>query len=530
MKQLLFAVLCLPLAWAQEKVDLQVVNRIKAEAFQSSKVMEYAAYMTDVLGPRLSGSPAYNRAAEWAMKQLQEIGLESHLEKFPYGRGWANFKFAASLKEPFYQPLIGVPRPLSAGTGGPVAGQVELAVLRVDADLDKFKGKLKGKILLLEDFRQIALSTEPISKRYTGQELASESLAPDPSQRFGFGAPVSPQMQEMMRRMGGRPGQPYDREAAQRFRNKLNQFLKDEGVLVPGVPSFRGGAGTVFASAAGSRDAKDTVPPPSVALNTEHYNQIARLISKKIPVTLEFDIDNRIYNEGETSNVIGDLRGGAKKDEVVMLGAHLDSWTFGTGAADNAAGCAVMMEAVRILKALNVKLPRTVRVGLWSAEEQGLLGSAAYVKEHFADRENMSLKPEHQKLSGYFNFDNGGGKIRGVYLQGNDMMRPIFSAWLEPFRDTGAGTVTIRNTSGTDHLSFDAVGLPGFQFIQDPLEYSSRTHHSNMDVYDRLQPGDLMQASAIVASMAYHTATRDELLPRKPLPKPQPRRGAQAGR
>ncbi|MFB3828095.1 MAG: M20/M25/M40 family metallo-hydrolase [Bryobacteraceae bacterium] len=523
MKKLLFAVLCLPLAWAQERVDLQAVNRIKAEALQNSKVMEYAAYMTDVLGPRLSGSPGYNRAAEWAMKQMKEIGLEAHLEKFPYGRGWANFKFAASMKEPFYQPLIGVPRPLAPGTGGPVAGQAELAVLRTEADLEKFKGKLKGKIVLLDDPRQTALSTEPISKRYTDQELANEALAPDPSQRFGFRRPTPPQI-------GGRPGQPYDREAAQRFRNKLNQFLKDEGVLATVTPSFRGEAGTVFASAAGSRDAKDPLPPPAVALNTEHYNQIVRLINRKVPVTLEFEMDNRIYDGAETANVIGELRGGAKKDEVVMLGAHLDSWTFGTGAADNAAGCAVMMEAVRILKALDITLPRTVRVGLWSAEEQGLLGSAAYVKDHYADRETMSLKSDHKKFSGYFNFDNGGGKIRGVYLQGNDMMRPIFTAWLEPFRDMGVTTVTIRNTSGTDHLSFDAVGLPGFQFIQDPLEYSTRTHHSNMDVYDRLQAGDLMQASAVIASLAYHAATRDQLLPRKPLPKPQPRRGAPSGR
>jgi carboxypeptidase Q len=260
-----------------------------------------------------------------------------------------------------------------------------------------------------------------------------------------------------------------------------------------------------------------------VAIFGEQYNRIARLLAHKIPVRLEFEIETKSYEDNlDSFNVIGEIPGGRKKDEVVMLGAHLDSWTGGTGAADNAAGCAVMMEAVRILKALNLKTDRTVRVALWSAEESGLLGSKAYVKEHFAEPETMLPKPEHARLSAYFNFDNGSGKIRGVYLQSNDMVRPIFEAWLAPFRDMGATALPVQQPTigSTDHLSFDAVGLPGFQFVQDPLEYDTRTHHTNLDTYERVQAGDLMQASAIVASFAYNAANRAELLPRKPMPKP----------
>jgi Zn-dependent M28 family amino/carboxypeptidase len=289
--------------------------------------------------------------------------------------------------------------------------------------------------------------------------------------------------------------------------------------------NYRGDGGTVFAQSGGSYDVKRPVGIPAAALTPEHYNRIARLVEHKIPVKLQFNIQNELFeNDLDSVNVIAEIPGNRQKDEIVMLGGHLDSWQGGTGATDNAAGCAVVMEAARILKSLNLPMDRTVRMALWSGEEEGEFGSRAYVKEHFADRETMKLKPEHAKLAGYFNLDNGTGKIRGIYLQGNDMARPIFQAWLAPFHDLGATAVSIRNTGGTDHQSFDAVGLPGFQFVQDPMEYDSRTHHSNMDVYDHIQAGDLMQASAILASFVYDAAMRDELLPRKPLPKPQPAR------
>jgi hypothetical protein len=522
---MLLLVLALPLLRADEKVDLGVINRIKAEEFENSKVMDHAFYLTDVYGPRLAGSPGYKAAAEWAAREMEKWGL-SHvrLEKFSFGRGWTNSRFTASMKEPQYVPLIGAARPWSPGTNGPVAGEPVVAQICNDADMEKFKGKLRGKIVLLQQPTPVVPETAAAMRRYTDAELAAEAMAPDPSPRSPFSSPIPAAPRGRAR--GGCPaeqrvpGQPYDREAAQKQRNKTNKFLTDEGVLVAVSPSYNGEGGLVFSSAAGSRDEKDPLPPPSVALTAEHYDRIARLIQRKQPVRLEFDIQNRFLDDSKDSfNVTAELPGNGKKDELIMLGAHLDSWSFGEGATDNAAGSAVMLEVMRVLKTLDLQMARTVRIGLWGGEEEGLLGSKAYVADHFADPADMKVKPEHGKLSGYFNFDNGTGKIRGVYLQGNDMMRPIFEAWLAPFRDLGATTVTIRNTSGTDHLSFDAVGLPGFQFVQDPVEYSTRTHHSNMDVYDRLQSADLIQASAIISSVVYHAAMREEMLPRKPLPK-----------
>ena len=358
-------------------------------------------------------------------------------------------------------------------------------------------------------------------RRFTDAELIAEGLAPDPSITSPFANPI-PQ----------RPGSPAaaatpaGRAALRRFREKLNQFLLDEGVLATLVSGTVGDGGTVFGTAVGSEDPKKAIPPTSVALTPEHYNRLVRLIDHKQPVTIELEVRAKVTEPADSFNVIGEIPAkiGKADPEIVMIGGHLDSWTGGTGATDNAAGCAVALEVVRILNAIGAKMPRTVRLALWTGEEEGLLGSKAYVKKHFTDPEVMKPTAEHAKVSAYYNLDNGTGKIRGVYLQGNDMARPIFEPWLGAFKDLGVETVTIRNTSGTDHLSFDAVGIPGFQFIQDPVEYSTRTHHSNMDLYDRLQPGDLMQASAVMATMVYQTAVRTERIPRKDLPKPQPKR------
>lgn len=495
---------------ADEPVDLSVINRIKAEAFDNSKVMDHVFYLTDVHGPRLTGSPGIEAAAKFVVNRLEEWGLTgAKMETWgPFGRGWNCTRFAANLKTPQYGTLIGFARPWSPGTRGPVVGEPMLAVLAAPADFEKFKGKLGGRIVLVDKPRSLTpLMTAPGS-RFTEVDLAAMLAAPEPGAlRVGLNP--------------SEPGAPprMNREARRKFNNDRNKFLMDEGVVVAVYEGERDG-GTVRATAAGSRDPKDPEPPPSVALSAEHYARVARLIEKNIPVSLEFDIQAEFLPPKDSFNVVGEIPGRAKKDEVVMLGAHMDSWTGGTGATDNAAGSAVMMEAVRILKTLNLDMRRTVRLALWTGEEQGLLGSKEYVKTHFADPAVMQPKPEHAKLAGYFNLDNGTGRIRGVYLQGNDMMRPVFEAWLAPFKDLGATTVSIRDTGSTDHVSFHAVGLPGFQFIQDPVEYSTRSHHSNMDVYDRLQKGDLMQASAILASVVYHTATRDQLLPRRPLPKP----------
>jgi hypothetical protein len=378
-----------------------------------------------------------------------------------------------------------------------------IAVVESDRDIETFKGRLGGKFVLTAPPREVQAQFDPPARRFSDKELEEMTAQEDP------------------RRRRGRPQLSPERQAFQRRRT---QFFVDEGVAALVEPG-RGDGGTFFVGSGGSRDPKEPPVAPQVVLAVEHYGRIVRTLEKKIPVTLEMDIRNTFHDADQTAfNVIGEIPGTDKADEVVMLGAHFDSWHSGTGATDNAAGSAVMMEAVRILKASGVRLRRTVRIALWTGEEQGLLGSRAYVKRHFGDRETMALLPDHAKLAGYFNVDNGTGTIRGVYLQGNEAVAPIFAAWMEPFKSLGMSTLTARNTGGTDHLAFDAVGLPGFQFIQDPVEYDSRTHHSNMDVYERIQPVDMMNNAVIVASFVYHAATRDDKLPRKPLPKPQPSR------
>jgi hypothetical protein len=424
--------------------------------------------------------------------------------------------------EPQYAPLIGFPLAWSNGTNGKVSGEPVIAVIATEADLEKWKGKLKGKIVMLDAVRDLSPRSTPIYKRYTEAELAERAMAADP------GAPLFQRPPDASPNPAAATPTPEEArgriESMRRFRLKVQRYLIDEGVVLA-IRNGRGEEGTVFGQQAGAYELKDPVSIPTVALTPEHYNRIARLLQKKVPVKVEIEYEASVSPDSQESfNVVGEIPGTSKKDEIVMIGGHLDSWHGGTGATDNAAGCAVAMEVVRILKSLNLKMDRTVRIGLWSGEEEGLLGSKAYVKKHFGDPETMKLLPEHAKLDAYYNLDNGTGKIRGIYMQGNDMVRPIFEAWLAPFRDLGATTVTNRKTGGTDHLSFDNVGLPGFQFIQDEIEYESRTHHSNMDVYDRLQKGDLMQASAIMAAFVYQTANREEMMPRKPLPKPQPAR------
>ncbi len=509
--------------FAQEKVDLTVVNKIKGEAFQNSQVMDHLFYLTDVYGPRLTNSPGHRAAAEWVVKRLQAYGLQNvHLEKWSdFGQSWKLTHFSAHLLEPQYQPLIGFPLAWTPGTGGVVTGEPILAVINTEADFDKFRGKLKGKIVLTMEPKQIEPITEPQSKRWTNEELAARANVLDPSRNNLFGpAPTA-----------GRPTTPpLSREEAAARKNKINQFLKDEGALVALQYGYNGDGGTVFATGGGSRETKDPIPPPMVAITPEHYNRIARLIEHKIPVKLEFDIRTEFLNDTTDSfNLVGDIPGTTKKDELVMLGAHLDSWHGATGATDNATGSSVAIEAVRILKTLNLPMARTVRIALWGGEEEGLLGSIAYVQEHFANRNTMQPSADYSKLSAYYNDDTGTGRFRGISVGGNDMVKPIFEAWLEPFHDLGA-TVVMGVTAppttrpgGTDHTSFTWIGLPGFGFLQDPMEYQTRTHHSNMDFYDRVQKGDVMQASAIMAWFVYNTAVRPEMMPRVPMPKPLPK-------
>jgi carboxypeptidase Q len=514
-------------AYSEEPVDLSVIHRIKAEAFENSKVMDHVFYLTDVHGPRLTGSPGYQEAGDWVVSRLKEYGLTNvHEEPWgPFGRGWTFTRFAGHMIAPQYQPLIGAPLAWTPGTEGAVQGDAIFAPMSTDADLENFKGKLKGKIVLTMQPKTIGMITDPPGRRLTDADLEARAQTQDLARLAGpaGGLFLGPNA-------AGQPT-PEERERRTQFRKKMNQFLKDEGALVILQYGNPGDGGTVFVQAGGSQDPKEPIPPPMVAVTPEHYNRVVRLLEHNIPVKLEFDIQARfIDSPADSFNVVGEIEGsGNKKDELVMLGAHLDSWHSGTGATDNATGSSVAIEAMRILKALNLKMPRTVRIALWGGEEQGLLGSQAYVKQHFADRETMLPKPEYFKLSAYFNDDTGTGRFRGIGAQGNDEVKPIFESWLNPFRDLGATTVagvsslTARRPGGTDHTSFDYVGLPGFSFIQDPMEYNTRTHHSNMDVYDRVQPGDLMQCAAIMAAFVYNTAVRPEMMPRIPIPKPLPR-------
>ncbi|HZQ51164.1 MAG TPA: M20/M25/M40 family metallo-hydrolase [Bryobacteraceae bacterium] len=505
---------CLPvLAAAEEKVDLYTIQRLRSEERDHSKVMDTLFYLTDVNGPRLTNSPNFFKAADWVVNQMQSLGIAAKTEKWgPFGRSWKVDKYYAAMTEPQYMPLIGFPLAWSASTNGLVSAEATIAPIYTEADMDKFRGKLKGKVVLATTPRDLGLSTSPLASRYTAPELAElEKFTESNPDRM---AAYRSRMPAAWRNMS--------MDEIRAMRKKINQFLASEQVAAVLSYGYAGDDGTVFGSSAGSRETKDPIAPTSIVVTPEHYNRIYRLLSHKIPVKLDVDVKAEVLPPQDSENVIAEIPGGAKRDEIVMLGAHLDSWHGGTGATDNAAGSAVMMEAMRLLKTLNLKMDRTVRMALWSGEEEGLLGSKAYVKEHFGDPETMKLTAEHAKLDGYFNVDNGSGKIRGIYLQGNDMCRPIFEEWFEAFNDMDAGAITIRDTGGTDHLSFDAVGLPGFQFVQDELEYSTVTHHSNMDLYDHVSPNDLKQAATIVAAFVYLTANRPEMLPRKPLPEPHP--------
>jgi hypothetical protein len=448
------------------------------------------------------------------------------------------------MLEPSYAPLRGIPLAWSGSTDGPVSGPLVRAPLferwerskawdleelepAIDAYIEAHRGKLGGTIVLLSAEPEIEPATTPDSTRLDAQELAELAEAPTPSPEPEWDWPDLEVPRDPQKRKEWFAHAPVDvQESLWSRRNKayarLIRFLKEEGVAAALTADSRGSGALFFAEDVGPFWEKDApVPPAVVVLAPEQYARIIRLVEHEIPVKVELDVRVAFHDDDlDGYNVVAEIPGGAKRDEVVMVGGHLDSWHAGTGATDDATGCAVAMEAVRILKTLDLKLDRTVRVALWSGEEQGIYGSRGYVRKHYGDAVTMELLPEHETFSGYFNLDNGSGKIRGVYLQENDMMRPIFSAWLAPFADEGVGTISIRNTGGTDHLSFDAVGLPGFQFIQDPLDYETRTHHSDVDVYDHAVPADLMQAAAVMASVLYNAANRDEKLPRKPLPEP----------
>jgi hypothetical protein len=494
-----------------EKVDATMVARIREEGLNRSRVMDIAFHLTDLSGPRLANSPGYARAAAYAVSALSGWGLSAARQEpwGEFGKGWELERMYLAMTAPYYKPIMAYPKTWTSGTRRQRTAELVVVDIRDSAALDSYRGRLKGRIVIPDMPVKYEHSFRPDAERYTDEQLERMGQARGGAQQRQprDTAQMRRMREQMMRGIG-----------PQRVLNLLKEMARAEGALGMLTSSVRNHDGTVFAQGGGSYKGTDPENFLDMAVGLEDYNSLLRIAKSGAPVKMDIDVRTRFQTSDlQGYNVIAEIPGTdpVLKDEVVMVGAHLDSWQAGTGATDNAAGSAVMMEAMRILKALGVSPRRTIRIGLWSAEEQGLLGSRGYVANTFGGSSGKPRTAEHDKFSGYFNIDNGTGRIRGIYLQGNEACRSIFSAWLEPFRDLGATTVTISNTGGTDHQSFDAAGLPGFQFIQDPVEYDTRTHHSNMDLYDHLIEADLKQIATIVASFVYHAAQRDEKLPRK---------------
>lgn len=503
-----FIAVCIALpALAQNDVpDAAMVQKIREEGLKNSQVMDIVFYLTEVSGPRLNNSPGYKRAANWASAKMKEWGLEnSKLEPWgDWGKGWELERSYIAMTAPYYKPIIAFPKTWTSGTGGAKNAEIIVVSAKDSAELSAYKGKLKGKVILLP-------RTDTLVPTYN----ADASRRDDESlQRM---AEYTPNATANNQRRGGGPGGRGPTPQMVSI-NILRNMALAEGAIAILSTSPRGRDGTLFVQGGGAYQPNTPENFLDIMVAYEDYMMLQRLAQHNVPVKLEVDVKTKFFNDDMKGyNVVAEIKGTDPKlkDELVMLGGHLDSWHGSVGATDNAAGCAVMMEAVRILKKLGVKPRRTIRIALWGGEEQGLHGSRNYVRNHFTDTATRRFNAAGDKLSVYFNLDNGTGKVRGVYTQGNEAVKSIFTKWLEPFKDLGASTVTLQNTGGTDHLSFDAVGLPGFQFIQDVIEYDTRTHHTNMDSYDHLQAADLIQAATVIASFVYNAAQRDEKLPRK---------------
>jgi hypothetical protein len=519
----------------QETLDLAMYARIRQEATQRSHVMEYASALMDGIGPRLTGSENVKKANEWSKEQFAAMGCaNAHLEDWgEFGMGWKQLNTWVRMTSPDTAVFIAQAAPWSPATKGTVSGPAVWVDIKDEKDFDKYKGKLAGKIVLYGDMREVKPVDKPLFVRYEDSDLKRIETYPI--------------------RLNEREDSFQDYLKRLEFREKVGRFLAAEQALAALTPSrdgrnSGGSGGTMFVDSGAGFGwkiyQKDSANPLPVAVTAiESYGRVYRLLKANVPVTIELNVDTQFTGDHEHGfDTIAEIPGRDPKlkDELVMVGGHLDSWASATGATDNGAGTVVAMEVMRILTALHVNPRRTIRVGLWTGEEQGEFGSYNYVKQHFGfvprstapdqlritefDRDPagpIQLKPDYQRISAYFNVDNGSGKIRGIYLQENAAAGPIFAEWMAPLRDLGVETISLRNTGGTDHEAFDAIGIPGFQFIQDPLDYGSRTHHSNMDTYERLQPEDLAQAALVEATFVYNTAMRDQMLPRKPLPHPE---------
>jgi hypothetical protein len=525
---------------ATETLDLAMYQRIRDEGLNHSHVMEFATALTDGIGPRLTGSPNLAKANAWTRDTLTKIGLQNaHLEDWgEFGMGWQQLNTWARMVTPDTAVLIVQATPWSPSTAGPVTGDVVFVNLQTEKDFDQYKGKLAGKVVLLGAMREVPPVDKALFDRYTEKDL--DDIAAFPVNASASGIPT-----EMQARM---------RERTERLKliDKVAQFLADEkvaAVIEPSRDGQNGGGsgGTLFDDNGATLGrtpylADKRVKIPVVVAAIESYGRLYRLTQAHAPVSVEIDVETRFTGDHEHGfNTIAEIPGTAPKlkEQVVMVGGHLDSWIAGTGATDNGAGTVVAMEVMRILKALDVKPRRTIRVALWTGEEEGIFGSKGYCTIHFGSAKlstapdqlqlpeymrrpagPLEVKPEQKLVSAYFNVDYGAGKVRGIYTQGNAAIAPIFAQWIAPLKDLGVTTITNRSAGGTDHLSFDAVGIPGFQFIQDELDYGARTHHSNEDVYERLQPADLKQIATVEAIFVYNAAQRDQMLPRKPLPQP----------
>jgi carboxypeptidase Q len=503
MKFVLLVILVINVS-AQVEVDLNVIQKIKKKAIENSKVMETSIYICDIYGPRLSGSPGYLKAAQWTVEQLKNWGIEkSYLEPWgTFGRGWQVENAKAEMIKPVYMPMIVYPKSWTGSTNGVITGKPMLIEYEIFEDVEKLKGTLEGKIVLLGKPRKAEIHFEPDARRLDENEILERAQSPFPGEKSPWAAKRG------------------EWKKKRELRKKIGKFFEDEKVGVILELSDRE-HGTIRVHRGGSYNVGDSYGAPSLVVSVEQYNRLWRMLKKDTDVELRVNVQNTFFESDSLGrNVIAEIPGTDSRleDEIVMLGAHLDSWHSGTGATDNGANCAVMMEAVRIIKQLNLKPKRTIRLCLWDGEEQGYKGSKGYIKKHIGNLETLELMEEHENISAYFNLDNGAGKIRGIYLQENDAARPVFETMLKPFSDMGVGTVTIRKTTGTDHMPFNEIGLPGFQFMQDPINYMNRTHHTNMDVVDNLIEGDLIHNALVVASVVYHAAMMDEKMPRKVMP------------
>jgi carboxypeptidase Q len=507
----------------EERIDYGTNAKVRQEGRDRSQILRTMHFLTDVYGPRLTGSPNHKAAAEWAIKQMKDWGLENaHLEPWDFGRtGWLNERFAGFITSPVKDSLVGEVPAWTPSTNGTVSAAATIITppqctpaarqeepqncpeeTEVTTYLDSVAAAVKGRIVLVGKHTAASVTFAPLALRRDDEQLRAQYDPDNPNPRpFGPQGPRGPDEP------------PPGRLSNSAINERVDQFLLANGALIRVNDAGRD-HGQIRAFQNRTYDASKALP--TVILRNEDYGRISRILGDGTPVELEFTIVNRLYPEGKTSyNAIAEIPGTDKKNEVVMLGGHLDSWHAATGATDNAIGCAVMMEAARILKAIGVKPRRTIRVALWSGEEQGLLGSKAYVKAHFGTFEEP--KPEFETFNGYFNVDSGTGRIRGASIFGPPAAAAILREAFAPFEDfgiVGAVATRSRRAGGTDSTSFNEAGLPGIGLGQDPIQYNSHTWHTNLDTYERIVEEDVKRSAIAVAAAVYHVAMREERLPR----------------